>query len=92
MQKAHYAARRIAELPGYALPFASEPFYAEFVVRCPRPPAEINRALIERKIIGGFDLGRYYPDLKDCMLLCCTETNSREEIDALVSALGEIGR
>ncbi len=92
VQKAHYAARRIAEVPGYALPFASEPFYAEFVVRCPRPPAEINRALIERKIIGGFDLGRYYPDLKDCMLLCCTETNSREEINALVSALGEIGR
>ncbi len=100
-QKAHYAAERIAALPGYALatgavpatqnahgaPAASGNFFHEFVVRGPRPVAEINRALYEKGIIGGFDLGADYPELAGHMLLCCTEMNTRAEIDALVEAL-----
>ena len=39
-------------------------------------------------IIGGLDLGRFYPELKDCLLVCVTEQNSRPEIDALAKALG----
>ncbi|RLC82693.1 MAG: aminomethyl-transferring glycine dehydrogenase subunit GcvPA [Chloroflexi bacterium] len=86
--KAHYAAQRIAELPGYEL-VGDKPFFKEFVVRCPRPPEEINRQLLEHRIIGGYDLGKDYPHLKDCMLLCVTEVNTREEIDRLVELLGE---
>ncbi len=40
--KAHYAAARIAELDGYEL-LGDKPFFKEFVVRCPRPVAEINQ-------------------------------------------------
>lgn len=43
----------------------------------------------EWDIIGGYDLGRYYPHLQDHMLLCVTEMNPREEIDALVEVLRE---
>lgn len=86
--KAHHAAARIAELPGFEV--LSEPFFKEFVVRMPRPPAEVNAQLLERRIIGGYDLGRAYPELANSMLLCVTEMNTREEIDALVTALGEI--
>jgi glycine dehydrogenase subunit 1 len=89
--RAHYAAERIAELPGYTV-LADQPFFQEFVVRCPRPVAEINRGLFERaRIIGGYDLGRAYPHLENCMLLCVTETNPRREIDLLVEALAEVG-
>jgi len=89
--RAHYAAERIAELPGYTV-LADQPFFQEFVVRCPRPVAEINRALFERaRIIGGYDLERAYPHLENCMLLCVTETNPRREIDLLVEALAEVG-
>jgi glycine dehydrogenase subunit 1 len=53
---------------------------------------EINRILYEDyQIIGGYDLGRAYPKLEGHMLLCATEMNTREELDALVTALGEIG-
>ena len=53
-------------------------------MRTPKPPAEINRALIARRIIGGLDVS----DAEHSrMLLCVTETNSRAEIDALVEAL-----
>ncbi|MDP2948991.1 MAG: glycine dehydrogenase, partial [Chloroflexota bacterium] len=82
--KAHYAAKAIAQLPGYSLAFDG-PFFKEFVVRCPRPPSEVNRALLERGIIGGLDVS----DRVDSgLLLCVTEMNTREEIDRLVAALG----
>ena len=56
-----------------------------------RAGREINRALLERGIIGGFDLGRYREDLADCLLLCCTEVTQRSEMDQLVTALKEVG-
>ena len=85
--KAHYAAGQIAEIPGYSLPMEGT-FFQEFVVRCPRPPAEINAALQDRGIIGGLDVSDLTPN---GMLICVTEVNSRREIDSLVSALKEIG-
>ena len=86
-QKAHYAADRIAALPGYGL--AEEGvFFQEFVVSCPRPAAEINRGLERAGIIGGLDVGFRHPN---GMLVCVTEVNTRAEIDLLVRALAEMG-
>ena len=88
--KAHYAAERIAKLPGYTVDAAE--FFQEFVVRCPRPAETINSQLFDQYgIIGGFDLGREFPGMEHAMLLCCTEMNSRGEIDRLVEALKEAG-
>ncbi|HEX2513465.1 MAG TPA: aminomethyl-transferring glycine dehydrogenase subunit GcvPA [Chloroflexota bacterium] len=86
LQKSHYAAGEIGAIPGYAVA-SSAPYFKEFVVACPRPAAEINRALLDAGIVGGFDLGRYHPGLADCLLLCCTELTSRADIDRLVTAL-----
>ncbi len=86
--KAHYAASQIASLNGYQL-WGETPFFHEFVVACPKPPAEINRHLLTRNILGGHDLGVDYPELEGHMLLAVTEQNTREEIDRLVAALAE---
>ncbi|MBL8155603.1 MAG: aminomethyl-transferring glycine dehydrogenase subunit GcvPA [Anaerolineae bacterium] len=86
--KAHYAANRIGALKGFVVD-ASKPFFHEFVIKCPRPVGEINARLIEKGIIGGYDLGQDYPHLKDHMLICVTEMNTRDEIDALVDGLKE---
>lgn len=86
--KAHYAASRIAELPSYRV--LNEEFFKEFMVQMPLPPAQVNARLLELGIIGGYDLGRAYPELAGSMLLCVTEMNTREEIDRLVEVLGEI--
>jgi glycine dehydrogenase subunit 1 len=88
-QKAHYAAKKIARIPGYSLSFEM-PFFHEFVVRCPGPVAEINAHLLEHGFLGGYDLGLDYPELKDHTLLAVTEMNTRDEIDALVDVLGEV--
>jgi len=87
-QKSHYLAGQIDALEGYAV-LSGAPYVKEFVARCPRSAAEVNRALLERGIIGGFDLGRYSPALADCLLLCCTEMTQRREMDQLVNALRE---
>jgi glycine dehydrogenase subunit 1 len=88
--KSHYAAKQIDAITGYRVDM-SKPFFHEFVVKCPRPVSVINETLIERGIIGGYDLGQDYAHLKDNMLLCVTEMNGKDEIDALVDALKEIG-
>jgi glycine dehydrogenase subunit 1 len=88
--KAHYAAAEISSLEGYQVQ-QGKPFFKEFVVRCPRSIDEINRFLLEEwEIIGGYDLGRDYPHLKDHMLIAVTETNTKDEIDDLVAALREV--
>jgi len=84
--KAHYAAAQIGKLDGFSI-VNQKPFFHEFMVKCPRPVAEINAALIDEGIVGGYDLGQDYPHLKDHMLLAVTETNSKAEIDDLVSIL-----
>jgi len=88
--KAHYAAQSIAKLDGYEIDLAT-PFFKEFVVQCPRPVSEINEMLLEDYgILGGYDLGRAYPDLDAHMLLCVTEMNTVGQIDELVEALEEV--
>jgi len=84
--RAHYAAAQIAQLPGYQV-LDRGPFFKEFVVKTPRPVVEINAALRDQGIIGGYDLAGDYPHLGDAMLLCVTEMNARADIDALVTAL-----
>jgi glycine dehydrogenase subunit 1 len=87
-QKAHYAYDNIKEITGFK-PVFSAPFYNEFVIESPTAPKRLNERLLEHGIIGGFELGRYYPELKDAMLLCVTENNAKEDIDLLVEVLRE---
>ena len=83
--KSHYAATKIAELPGYSLPIDS-PFFQEFVIQCPISPANINKKLMDRNILGGLDVSE---QIQNGMLLCVTEMSSQDDITALVAALSE---
>ncbi|MGD8458273.1 MAG: aminomethyl-transferring glycine dehydrogenase subunit GcvPA [Anaerolineales bacterium] len=87
-QKAHYAANQISLLPGYKL-WSDIPFFHEFVIECSRPSAEINTFLLENGIIGGYDIGKDFSGLGNCILFAVTEMNSKDQIDDLVSLLGE---
>ena len=87
--RAHYAAAAIGQLPGYRVDQRG-PFFKEFVLGCPRPVAEINAALRERGIVGGYDLSLDYPGMPNAMLLCVTEMTSKAEIDNLVAGLADL--
>lgn len=87
--KAHYAAQKIVALEGFSL-WSNDPFFNEFVVESPLPPAKLNEMLLEYGIIGGYDLGQDYPSLQNHIMIAVTEMNSKEEIDYLVSTLAEV--
>jgi glycine dehydrogenase subunit 1 len=89
-QKAAYAARAIAKLNGYAIPFTG-PYFNEFVVRGPGRAVELlSRLGKEKGIDGGIALSRFMPDRPNDFLVCVTETNSREQIDRFIQALTEL--
>lgn len=89
-QKTAYAARRIAEIPGFSVPFTAARFN-EFVVRAPiEARSLLTDVALERGITGGLALRRYYSDRPNDFLVCVTELNTRKEIDALVDALAFI--
>ena len=80
LSKAHYLAGRLK-------PRFAGPFFNEFVAQAEsKTVAEINRTLEGRKIIGGLTLERFYPELKNTMLLCCTEMTKRTDMDRVAEA------
>lgn len=87
IQKAHYARRMIVHAKG-GEPSFNAPFFKEFAVKTAQAPAVVNRRLLKDKIIGGLDLGRYYPRYSGHMLLCCTELRTRDEIRRLAAVMG----
>jgi glycine dehydrogenase subunit 1 len=87
--KAHYAARRLSELPGYRL-WSDQPFFNEFILSCPIPASEVIEQLLEYGILGGYDLGQDYPQLENCILIAVTEMISQSDIDLLAASLAEM--
>ena len=94
-RKAHYAAERLAAVPGLSLAFPG-PFFKEFVVRSEADPKSVLAEVGRLGYHGGIDLGRWYPDLADCILVAVTEKRTKEEIDGLADAyneaIGKVGR
>ena len=89
---AQYAAQEIAKLNNLSIRF-STPFFKEFVVdfsKTGKTAAEVNKALLGKGIFGGKDLSQDFPALGQCAMYCVTEVHTKEDIDRLVSALGEI--
>jgi glycine dehydrogenase subunit 1 len=84
-RKAHYAAERLAGVPGLSLAFDG-PFFKEFVVRCAKDPARVLAGVGRLGYHGGIALGRWYPDVADGILVAVTEKRTKEEIDGLADA------
>jgi glycine dehydrogenase subunit 1 len=91
-QKAHYAAREIGKVAGFSLPF-SGPFFNEFVVRAPIAASPLlDKLARDNGIDGGIARSRFDPNEPNDFLVCVTETNTREQIDALVKGLSDISK
>lgn len=87
MQKSHYAYNELIK-NGKCKPVFDKPFFKEFVVATDRPAAEVNKTLLDKGIMGGYDLEKDYPQCKNSMLICVTEKRTKEEIDKLASVMG----
>ena len=81
-----YAADQLAAVQGVEI-ITPRPFFHELAIRTPLPAAELNRRLLDRGVVGGYELGLTYPGLEDTLLLCCTEVTTKDQIDQLVNGI-----
>ncbi|QIC04280.1 aminomethyl-transferring glycine dehydrogenase subunit GcvPA [Brevibacillus sp. 7WMA2] len=89
LHKAHYAKQVLDQLDGVENVFTA-PFFNEFVIKLPIAVADVNRSLLQKGIIGGYDLGLAYPELANHMLIAVTELRTKAEIDQLAKELEAI--
>jgi glycine dehydrogenase subunit 1 len=87
LAKASYAAQTLSALPGAKLLFTGAPRFHEFVLQTEEAPAQWSRRLLDAKIVGGIELSRWYPELRNATLWCATEIVTREQIDAAAKVL-----
>ncbi|MGD0890081.1 MAG: aminomethyl-transferring glycine dehydrogenase subunit GcvPA [Terracidiphilus sp.] len=87
LAKAAYAAQQLSAQPGARLRFQGVPFFNEFVLHTAEEPALWGQRLRDERIVGGIDLSRWYPEMKNCTLWCATEIMPRERIDTTCKVL-----
>ncbi|TZE81175.1 aminomethyl-transferring glycine dehydrogenase subunit GcvPA [Calorimonas adulescens] len=85
LAKSHYLAGKLREA-GFSLAFDKH-FFKEFVIKLDGDVSSVIDRLLEKKIIAGIDLSRFYPELKGCMMIAVTEKRTKQEMDELVAGL-----
>jgi glycine dehydrogenase subunit 1 len=85
LAKAHYAASEFGKKAKLLFPKGRR--FNEFAIQTKEDPHEISPRLLEKRIVGGLSLKRFYPELGNASLWCCTELNSKQQIDAAVAAV-----
>ena len=93
IQNAHFAKKRLSEIPNVTVDPFGGAFFQEFVVNFDRTGmtvSEINDALLTRNIFGGRDLSHDFPSLGQSALYCFGETTTAEQVERLADALSEI--
>jgi glycine dehydrogenase subunit 1 len=89
LAKASYAAGQFGK-HGKVL-FAAAPRFNEFVVQTKEDPYAINRRLLGHTVVGGLPLKKFYPELGNAALWCCTELTTRGAIDATLGLVAQGG-
>jgi glycine dehydrogenase subunit 1 len=93
MQRSHYAILQLSKIRSIKCPVFQSTHFKEFVVNFDgtnKTVAEINKALLKRKIFGGKELTNEFPELGNSALYCITEVHTKNDIDRLVDALREV--
>lgn len=88
IQKANYALEKLSQIKGVKRKFQGS-FFNEFVLEFSKELGKIENFLRERKIMGGLNLGEFYPELENCALFCVTEIHRKEDIDTLAESVKE---
>ena len=73
-------------IPGIAQRFDA-PFCHEAVLDLGQPAEPVAAAMAAHGILAGLPLGRFYPELGNCLLVCATEKRTAAEIEAFGQAL-----
>ncbi|HZR57356.1 MAG TPA: aminomethyl-transferring glycine dehydrogenase subunit GcvPA [Terriglobales bacterium] len=69
--------------------FSGAPRFNEFVIQTSEDPLTVNSRILGHKIVGGLPLKKFYPELGNASLWCCTELTTRSAIDTAVGLIAE---
>lgn len=72
------------------MPMFSRPVFHEFVVRLEKPTERVITQMAEQGVLAGYPLNDAYPELGNCLLVCVTETKTKEDIAYYKKILREI--
>jgi glycine dehydrogenase subunit 1 len=86
LAKAAYAAQQFAA-SGAKVLFPGAPRFNEFVVETAEDARAIDDRLLKQNIVGGFPLKKFFPELGNASLWCCTELATKEAIDTAAHAM-----
>lgn len=86
LANAEYLKSELSNIDGVTIAFDS-PTFNEFVVRFEKDAKKIHSALAKKGIYAGVPLERWYPELKNCVLICTTECHTKEDLDRFVEEL-----
>jgi glycine dehydrogenase subunit 1 len=90
LAKSAYTEKALCASPGANLRFKGAPRFHEFVLETQESPSAWTERLRSESIVGGIDLGRWYPELKNATLWCTTEIIPREKIDIAAKILAAV--
>lgn len=85
LEKAHRLAE-VLKADGHKLKFDGY-FFNEFVVELNTPAKQVIKKLAKKGIAAGYDLGQVDKELKNCLLVCVTETKTEADLKAYAQAL-----
>jgi glycine dehydrogenase subunit 1 len=88
LRKAHYLADRLRLIPGVSMKF-SRPFFKEFTIQVPDDAKSLLERLLKAGYHAGLELGRWYPEMENCLTIAVTEKRTKQELDGLVAAFDE---
>jgi len=92
-QRVRYAIQTLSKIKNVSIQFPRAAHFREFIVdfsQGTKPVAEINRALLERGIFGGYDISGAFPQFQNHAVYCFTEIHTKEDIDTLEENLAEV--
>lgn len=92
IQRAHYAATLLVDIPGVRV-MPDSGFFKEFVVNFDdtgKTVAAINKALLAHNIFGGIDLSQHLGELGQSALYCVTEIHTEQDLQTLAGAVSEV--
>jgi glycine dehydrogenase subunit 1 len=86
VRRTAFAAERLAAIPECSVKFPG-PRFKELVLQTPLPAPDLATALARRGFLAGPPLGRWYPELGDCLLVAVTERRTEEDILGFAEAI-----
>ena len=90
LAKADYLRKALLDA-GAKTKFDGTPRFHEFVLTTKESAAAVNAKLLEKQIVGGLALAKWYPELgENATLWCATELTTKAQMDAAAKVLAGV--